>query len=375
MFGLYELTVDLLLLFAGAIGCLLLCVVPFVYLREKDVTEHTGHMEQTTEFPVGWYILDDSIHVVDSVPVKRRFAGIDWVVYRTTNQVVVMRAECPHMGADLSQGSVLPSGQIQCPYHGWRFGVDGTCTQSAAPPQQTLLTLEQDQMIFVWWHPQNTGPTWRPDPFGLSGTPCSKQEILVAQSIRTIVENSHDVGHLQYVHGHTYESNVFFSTQWSTDAPSTRENSPHVRTIGSCVTIRPRSWFTWPCLRPVVIHMRVEHHGPAIWYIPIEVDIMGYWTIRLAIVQQQLPLNHTFQTKNVTRVYSPNYLVRRLFLWVTMSEIRSDLRIWQTAGQKTRKHLWAPLACGVVSKHDKLLQGFRTWYNQFRPPSSSQLEW
>ena len=37
---------------------------------------------------------------------------------------------CPHRLAPLSQGRVDPqSGCIECPYHGWQFAVDGTCTR------------------------------------------------------------------------------------------------------------------------------------------------------------------------------------------------------------------------------------------------------
>ena len=174
-------------------------------------------------YPVGWYILLNS-NEVDSTPQKRLFCGREWVVYRTDERIVVMNSECPHMGADLSAGRVLPNGQIQCPYHGWRFDAEGkcahvpTCTSLPDVAQTTLRTVEQDGLIYVW--NSSKPPNWMPERFGLDATNASQGYVDVNQSVRTIVENSHDVGHLKHVHGSTYEDNAFFSVQWSVFQPT-----------------------------------------------------------------------------------------------------------------------------------------------------------
>ena len=38
-----------------------------------------------------------------------------------------LRDICPHRGVPLSAGRVLKQGTVECPYHGWQFGPDGTC--------------------------------------------------------------------------------------------------------------------------------------------------------------------------------------------------------------------------------------------------------
>jgi phenylpropionate dioxygenase-like ring-hydroxylating dioxygenase large terminal subunit len=43
---------------------------------------------------------------------------------------------CPHRGARLSMGRVH-GGQLECPYHGWRFGGDGRCRHIPALPDFT----------------------------------------------------------------------------------------------------------------------------------------------------------------------------------------------------------------------------------------------
>lgn len=49
------------------------------------------------------------------------------------HQVFALRDTCPHRGTLLSRGR-FDGREVECPYHGWRFAVDGRCT---AIPSQT----------------------------------------------------------------------------------------------------------------------------------------------------------------------------------------------------------------------------------------------
>lgn len=329
-------------------------------------------------YPVGWYVLLNS-NEVDSTPQKRLFCGREWVVYRTDGKIVVMNSECPHMGADLSAGRVLPNGQIQCPYHGWRFDAEGKCAHvptCASPPnaaQTTLRTREQDGLVYAW--NASSPPNWTPERFGLDASNVSEGYVDVNQSVRTIVENSHDVGHLKHVHGVTYEDNAFFSVQWSVAQPVDSPTKKQIKIIGSQITLRSKPWFVrWTNTDlPVVVRLRVEHHGPAVWRIPMEIDIMGRWNVKCTVVQQQIPMGDSFQTRNVTRVYASNPLLRVLVLFVTLNEILTDNRIWKDAGFKTRGRLWSGLPNGNVGVHDRKISEFRRWFGQFKP--KDRLEW
>ena len=42
--------------------------------------------------------------------------------------------QCPHRGARLSLGRVTEQGELECPYHGWRFEGSGQCTHVPALP-------------------------------------------------------------------------------------------------------------------------------------------------------------------------------------------------------------------------------------------------
>jgi len=57
--------------------------------------------------------------VVDDVPV---------VVFRGKDgEASVLVDRCPHRGARLSDGRCNKDGQLQCPFHGWRFDSRGAC--------------------------------------------------------------------------------------------------------------------------------------------------------------------------------------------------------------------------------------------------------
>ena len=57
---------------------------------------------------------------------------------KQTGELFALRDICPHRAAPLSKGC-LKDGTVECPYHGWRFGVDdGTCKEIPA------LTAAQD---------------------------------------------------------------------------------------------------------------------------------------------------------------------------------------------------------------------------------------
>jgi phenylpropionate dioxygenase-like ring-hydroxylating dioxygenase large terminal subunit len=67
-----------------------------------------------------------------ALPFQIEVAGQKLVVWMNpqTNEWSVMKDYCPHRLAPLSQGRVdEKTGCIECPYHGWQFNNEGTCTK------------------------------------------------------------------------------------------------------------------------------------------------------------------------------------------------------------------------------------------------------
>jgi nitrite reductase/ring-hydroxylating ferredoxin subunit len=64
----------------------------------------------------------------DSDPVRVRFCGEDYVLFRDTNgRLGLMDELCPHRGASLALARVEDCG-IRCLYHGWKYDVDDGCS-------------------------------------------------------------------------------------------------------------------------------------------------------------------------------------------------------------------------------------------------------
>jgi len=115
---------------------------------------------------------------------------------------------CPHRGAQLSLGSFADS-RLQCPYHGWEFGLDGRCLYQPAhpdrdPPQASSLNsyLLREEYGLLWTclgdNPQNLPkyPYYEDE----SGPSLVLETVALASSGPRIVENFLDLAHFPFVH-------------------------------------------------------------------------------------------------------------------------------------------------------------------------------
>lgn len=91
--------------------------------------------DQFAEFPASWYLFGASADIAGR-PVSKKLLGRQLVAFRTEGgKLCLMQANCAHMGADLGCGRVVGE-TVECPFHGWRYGPDGTCVH--APGAQSV---------------------------------------------------------------------------------------------------------------------------------------------------------------------------------------------------------------------------------------------
>src|SRR4029453_14923614 len=94
-----------------------------------------GLFASPTAVTQSWYVLARSRsirrgQVRASELGRRRIA-----VYRDpSGHAHAIDAQCPHLGADLTQGAVCGDG-LQCAFHGWTFGPDGACRSAPGHAQ------------------------------------------------------------------------------------------------------------------------------------------------------------------------------------------------------------------------------------------------
>ncbi|MBL4812252.1 MAG: Rieske 2Fe-2S domain-containing protein, partial [Rhodobacteraceae bacterium] len=61
-------------------------------------------------------------------PYRTWFNGTPIVLFNSARGWAALADRCPHRHVELSKGRVI-NGEIECPYHGWRFDGAGQCTQ------------------------------------------------------------------------------------------------------------------------------------------------------------------------------------------------------------------------------------------------------
>ncbi|MEM8986901.1 MAG: aromatic ring-hydroxylating dioxygenase subunit alpha [Pseudomonadota bacterium] len=110
-----------------------------------------------------WYFALPSADIAPGKLVGKTLLGEPVVFGRTkSGETFALRDICPHRGVPLSAGRFVDKGdraagdtvdgpQIECPYHGWRFGKDGACAAipSLVPGQDFDLSKIRVQKYFT----------------------------------------------------------------------------------------------------------------------------------------------------------------------------------------------------------------------------------
>jgi aminopyrrolnitrin oxygenase len=115
-------------------------------------------------YPPAWYLFG-SARAVRTWPVSKDLLGRRLVAFRTASgQLAILDARCSHLRADLGKGCVVGE-TVQCPYHHWRFDVDGRCVAipavEAIPAfarQRSYPVAERHGLLFFFNGPQPLYP-------------------------------------------------------------------------------------------------------------------------------------------------------------------------------------------------------------------------
>lgn len=166
----------------------------------------------------GWHCLGPAKDY-SSEPVRLDYFGTRLAAYRGEDgQVYILDAFCPHMGADMSRGTVKGNSLV-CPFHSWSWGADGVCDHipyAKRIPDKAVIkawpTMEQNGLLFVWNDPEGNPPIPGQEPrriedyYSGEWTDWNVTKITIESNCRELVDNMSDMAHFGPVHYSTVEN-------------------------------------------------------------------------------------------------------------------------------------------------------------------------
>lgn len=157
-----------------------------------------------------WFVACPSTEL-GKKPLARRIQDVPLVLFRQADgKPAALLDRCPHRNVPLSKGRCV-QGELECPYHGWRFQQDGQCTSipglctdspARARNATSFPVVEQQGLIWVYATP---GVTASESPYRLpyledSRYSTVRRQFTVKATLHAVVENTLDVPHTSFLH-------------------------------------------------------------------------------------------------------------------------------------------------------------------------------
>ena len=175
--------------------------------------------------PTGWFQVAWSAEIEPGAVKPMKYFGQELVAARkSTGELTIFDAYCPHMGVHLGHGGKMIGDQLTCPYHGWRFDMEGANT--LIPYEENGHTInkklkmwhivEQHEMVFLWHDPAGGEPRkgWLPHLFNCEDNPADINDFYPSHTNgatvfkpgekfhpQMVVENAADSAHFKHTHG------------------------------------------------------------------------------------------------------------------------------------------------------------------------------
>jgi vanillate O-demethylase monooxygenase subunit len=173
-----------------------------------------------------WYVAAWSSEIGRTL-LERQICDESIVFYRTENgDPVALGNICPHRFAPLSVGKLIGD-DIQCGYHGFRFGTSGGCTKSplidgiipAKMRVKRYAVVERYDMIWLWLgDPDHADESTIPD-FACNNDPSFRRiegMMEVAANYELISDNLLDLTHAEFVHEGVLDSEALTRSKLET---------------------------------------------------------------------------------------------------------------------------------------------------------------
>ena len=155
-------------------------------------------------------LLSSELPEPDCAPVRVRLLGEDLVAFRTTDgDVGLIDDYCPHRGASMWLGRNEENG-LRCVYHGWKFDIEGNCTDQLSEPEQfkdkvripAYPVLEMGGIAWAYMGPKDKQPA--PPKFGFTQVPETHRaatKVVQESNWLQALEGGIDTAHFPILHG------------------------------------------------------------------------------------------------------------------------------------------------------------------------------
>jgi len=305
----------------------------------------------------GWHCLGKASDYTEQ-PRKLEYFGTKLVAFRgeADNTVHIVDAYCPHMGADLSLGTVK-NDSIICPFHGWSWGGDGVCNDipyAKRIPTRAVIrswpTLEENGLLFVWNDPEGNPPiaAQRPqrneDYFSGAWTDWATAQFTIHSNCRELVDNMADIAHFGPVH--YFKINEFRNVQDGHRFYQYAQGSHAILEDGS-TGLASVACYEGPAYMtttmtgsmkgtPMKVHLLVAH-------VPVDTECFH---INFGVMLQKVPNVSDAENTELLAAYLQNNIIA----------FKQDVDVWDN-----KVRVDNPLLCDG----DGPIHMLRKWYSQF----------
>jgi len=300
-------------------------------------------------YPDGWFMVARSGDLGRRTAIPLSYFGRELVAYRDgSGTAVVADAFCPHVGAHLGHGGQVVDGELQCPFHHWRFGEGGRCTHVPYAPRPARVGLhhwpvdERNGLIWVFYHAEGAEPDYRiPDVEEATEPGWSRPLLLSARWNAHPIESQEnflDEGHFNPIHGQEGPMEIGLETDGPFASATTRLHAP---VLGPRLTFEGSAQLAGPGFSVIRARGLISM---AVMCIPTPID-EERTEFRLLVI-----------ARNPGRIRLLGAVIAQFLRAYTRLHFRREGEIWHR-----RTYHRTP----SYSSLDKALPRFRRWYMQF----------
>jgi 3-ketosteroid 9alpha-monooxygenase subunit A len=230
-----------------------------------------------SKFAKGWHLTSWSSELQPGGVLPLRYFGRDYVLYRGEDGTpVLLDAHCPHLGAHLGYGGRVEGNDIICPFHAWRFGSSGRCTEvpyaKRIPPRAAVGAYpvrEHSGMILGYFDPEGGEPDYEVPPIEEIDDPAwtalQQAQIEIATHPREVIENIADLAHFMPVH-----NTLIDDFKVVIDGPRATQHS-----LGRGHNLKGE---------PIPVVSVATYHGPAIQFTRLQ------WAYDMVLINAHIPI-------------------------------------------------------------------------------------